>query len=68
MMWRVGRRNICWQVARGIIKSASLFCFMATVHLPPGGNNSARVHEGATQRIGSEETRKLVGYDKKIPS
>jgi hypothetical protein len=35
---------------------------------PPGGNNSARVHEGATQRIGSEETRKLVGYDKKIPS
>ena len=61
MIWRMGE-NICCQVAPGIIKSASLFCFMATLRLPSGPITREECQKEQLREIGSEEIRKVVGY------
>lgn len=54
MMGRWG--DICCQVASGIIKSASLFCFMATPRLPSGAIIREECKKEQLSEMGSVET------------
>lgn len=63
-----GMEDICCQVAPGIIKSVSLFCFMATLCLPSGAITRQECKKEQLKKQVQRKREKWQDTYKKIPS